>query len=304
MKILFTGASSFTGLWFVQELAKAGHEVTVLFRCSRESYQGLRRERVDKTCSIAVQSVFDCPFGNARFLQVLEEQWDLLCHHGAETRNYKSAEFDVLGAVANNTHGLREVLGRGIKKIVLTGSIFSPGEGAGSDELRAFSPYGVSKGLTKQLFQYYCQQAGVFLSHFVIANPFGPFEEPRYVDYLLRQWLQDKIAEVQTPLYVRDNIPVSLLARAYTGHCMSQEVKAYPSGYVESQATFTERLAQAMRPRLNRPCEYVCAEQTFFAEPVARFNTDPVDRTGWDEEQAWDEMANYYRQRCAVGQPA
>ena len=27
MKILFTGASSFTGYWFVKTLAEAGHEV-------------------------------------------------------------------------------------------------------------------------------------------------------------------------------------------------------------------------------------------------------------------------------------
>lgn len=32
MKVLFTGASSFTGFWFVRELAAAGHDVTALFR--------------------------------------------------------------------------------------------------------------------------------------------------------------------------------------------------------------------------------------------------------------------------------
>ena len=32
MKILFTGGSSFTGMWFIRELAAAGHEVTAVFR--------------------------------------------------------------------------------------------------------------------------------------------------------------------------------------------------------------------------------------------------------------------------------
>ena len=32
MKILFTGASSFTGYWFAKQLASAGHEVFALFR--------------------------------------------------------------------------------------------------------------------------------------------------------------------------------------------------------------------------------------------------------------------------------
>ena len=32
MKILFTGASSFTGFWFARALAAAGHEVVATFR--------------------------------------------------------------------------------------------------------------------------------------------------------------------------------------------------------------------------------------------------------------------------------
>jgi nucleoside-diphosphate-sugar epimerase len=46
MKILFTGASSFTGFWFVRELARAGHEVVATFRKRPEAYpDALRRER-------------------------------------------------------------------------------------------------------------------------------------------------------------------------------------------------------------------------------------------------------------------
>ena len=37
MKILFTGASSFTGYWFVKELAERGHEVTALLRRPAEN---------------------------------------------------------------------------------------------------------------------------------------------------------------------------------------------------------------------------------------------------------------------------
>ena len=46
MKILFTGGSSFTGCWFIQELAAAGHEVTAVFRKSPEEYfEAIRRRR-------------------------------------------------------------------------------------------------------------------------------------------------------------------------------------------------------------------------------------------------------------------
>ena len=45
MRILFTGASSFTGYWFVRELIAAGHEVVAACR-GDSRYEGLRAERV------------------------------------------------------------------------------------------------------------------------------------------------------------------------------------------------------------------------------------------------------------------
>ena len=50
MKILFTGGSSFTGLWFIRELARAGHEVVATFRKRPEQYADeIRRQRVSLT---------------------------------------------------------------------------------------------------------------------------------------------------------------------------------------------------------------------------------------------------------------
>ncbi len=72
--------------------------------------------------------------------------------------NYKSPDFDVTAAVENNTHRLPVVLDllmdKGCRKIVLTGSVFENDEGAGSADLRAFSPYALSKAFTWQLFRY------------------------------------------------------------------------------------------------------------------------------------------------------
>lgn len=298
MKVVFTGSSSFTGLWFLKELITHGHKVTALFRNARESYEGLRAARVDKVCEIVHQAIFDCPFGASPFLNLLKTSpWDILCHHGAEATNYKSADFDLLAAVKSNTHGLQEVLKNEIGKVVLTDSVFAPGEGAGSDDLPAVSPYGLSKGLTTQIFQFYCCQARVPLHRFVIPNPFGPYEEPRFVSYVMRQWLQGAIAEVRYPLYVRDNIPISLLAKCYAEFCEGTEKLIRPSGYIDSQGDFTKRLASEMRKRLGIACEYVCAQQTEFLEPAVRVNTDAIRPIDWNEEQSWDELAAYYQQR-------
>ena len=96
MKILFTGASSFTGMWFVRELAAAGHDLVATFQGNnQESYDGIRRQRVMKLATCA-QTVFGCSFGDERFMNVLCEDgpWDIVCHHAADVTNYKSADFN------------------------------------------------------------------------------------------------------------------------------------------------------------------------------------------------------------------
>lgn len=307
MKILFTGASSFTGYWFVKELINAGHEVTVVFRGSLENYTGTRRQRIDlipKKC----KPVFSCSFGDDRFLEVItkEPHWDLLCHHAADVTNYKSPDFDPVKALANNTHHLKKVLEalkeKQCSKVLLTGSVFEQGEGSGSDGLRAVSPYGLSKGLTSDVFQFYCAITEMKLGKFVIPNPFGPYEEVRFTTFLIQNWLQGKVAPVSSPAYVRDNIHVSLLAKAYLYFAgkLDQTTpfqKFNPSGYPHSQGDFTLLFAAEMRKRLNIPCEVDLQKQTLFPEPQVRINTDILKDLPlhWDETRAWDELADYYR---------
>jgi nucleoside-diphosphate-sugar epimerase len=307
MRILFTGASSFTGAWFVRELAAAGHEVTATFRRVADAYPDpLRRRRVElaaRSCT----PIYGASFGDARFLDIARQgRWDLLAHHAAEVTDYKSLDFDVAGALRANTQGCRAVIealaSTGCRRLLLTGSVFEGGEGAGSQGLPDFSPYGLSKALTAQVFRFHCDRADMRLGKFVIPNPFGPWEEPRYTAYLMRSWLAGTTPSCANPLYVRDNIHVSLLAKAYVRFAEGLEsspgfVRSNPSGYVESQGAFTLRVAAEMRARLALPCPVELKEQHEFPEPRVRINTDLLDgrALGWDESAAWDEMARHYR---------
>src|SRR5437588_2226067 len=220
MRILFTGGSSFTGFWFCRALAGAGNEVVATLTRPLETYEGVRRQRLEQLGK-ACRLVPGVAFGAEPFQQLLKEgaHWDLLCHHAAEATNYKSADFDVHRAVLSNTLNLRAVLARlkaaGCKGVVLTGSVFENDEGAGNEPLRAFSGYGLSKGLTWQMFRFYCGEIGLPLGKFVIPNPFGPWEEPRFTAYLMKTWKQKQKAVVKTPEYVRDNIHMDLLTMAY-----------------------------------------------------------------------------------------
>ena len=219
---------------------------------SGSTVNGVRR------LSSAAEIVETAPFGSDRFFALAKVGgYDILCHHAAQVATIP-ASISTLRALAQNTANLRAVLetlrNGGLKGAILTGSVFEQNEGAGEAPLVAFSPYGLSKGLTADVFRHRCREAGVRYAKFVIPNPFGPLEEPRFCAYLIRAWKKGEVARVNTPLYVRDNIHVSLLAAAYvkfageiaSGACRD---RLSPSGYVEAQGAFAERFAAAMRPR-------------------------------------------------------
>lgn len=312
MKILFTGSSSFTGFWFVKELVQAGHEVFAIFQGSSENYSGVRKERIKQISNIC-SVYFDCSFGSESFFSLVNSQnhWDCLCHHAACVTDYKSSDFDILRALHQNTFKLKGVLERlkekQCSKVVLTGSIFEQDEGQGTLPLRAFSPYGLSKGLTSDVFAYYCEVHQFNLGKFVIPNPFGPYEDPRFTAYLMKNWLNHLPAQVETPAYIRDNIPVSLLAKSYVSFVNSLDSKPgfkrfAPSCYAESQGLFAQRFASHVQSRSNLACELILKPQTVFTEPEARVNTDQLDwkSLGWDESKSWDDLVRYYLQSQGV----
>jgi UDP-glucose 4-epimerase len=245
MRILFTGASSCTGYWFVRELVAAGHQVIAACR-GVGSYEGVRAARMEMVRAMC-ETHFDCRFGSEAFLALVRGTpggLDVMCHHGAEVADYRSPDFDPYRAAATNLFGLPAVMralkDRGCGRLVLTGSVFEQNEGVGSAPLRAFSPYGLSKGLTAAAAEFYAGREGFTFEKFVIPNPFGPYEVPPFTAYLMRTWLQRETATVQTPRYVRDNIPVTLLAKAYAGFIASPPApgavrRLNPSCYPESQ---------------------------------------------------------------------
>lgn len=305
MKILFTGGSSFTGMWFIQELVSAGHSVTAIFPRKQEAYFGLRKDRIESITS-EIDAVYSVAFGSSEFIDLIESnEWDLLCHHAADVTNYKSASFDVISALENNTKNLRNVL-KALKKqkchkVLLTGSVFEQHEGSGTEELRAVSPYGLSKGLTAEIFRFFCEQEGLSFGKFVIPNPFGPFEEPRFTTYLIKSWLEGRVPEVSTPDSIRDNIHVALLAKMYRFCAESMNdttgyIKWNPSGYQESQGVFAQRFAFEMESRFSVPCPLILQTQINFSEPKIRINTNDIDPKMFklNEESAWDQLAQFY----------
>ena len=150
MNVLLTGASSFTGFWFARALVAAGHRVIPPLRGRVDGYEGVRGERAKRLAGL-VTVIEGCPFGSAAFLSlVCGDAWDLFAHHGAATANYRSADFDVVGALAENTSGLPALLrsfqeagGRGV---LLTGSVFEQDEGVGNAPIGRLLPLWLIQG--------------------------------------------------------------------------------------------------------------------------------------------------------------
>ena len=307
MNVLLTGASSFTGHRFAKELSRDGHMVTGLFqRENAESYSGLRGRRLADFQTFA-EPKFGISFGTPEFLKFVSQgSWGVYCHHGADVTDYKSEDFDAVNALRSNTLQLRNALKilseTGCLKVAVTGSVFEGGEGAGSEGLPHFSPYGLSKALTWQFFEFEAARAGLTLGKFVIPNPFGPLEEPRFVRYLMKTWFEGREAQVMTPDYVRDNIHVGLLARDYVHFLEGLPnvpgiVRRNPSGIVGEQGAFAQRVAREMRARLKWECGLELGKQTTFDEPKIRINTDPalLRHPFWNEVEAWDQLAEFYQ---------
>jgi UDP-glucose 4-epimerase len=312
MKVLLTGASSFTGYWFAEALLGAGHDLVAPLRGSLQSGSDWRRAERIRRLKGKVELITDCAFGSPRLLEIVHGRgFDVLCHHAAETADYRNPDFDIAGAVARNTFNLRAVLKgmceRGLQGVVQTGSFFEHNEGAGSQPLAAFSPYGVSKGLTADVVRYRCHEIGLRYGKFVVPHPIGPLEQPRLGAYLAKTWKSGGVAQIGTPTYVRDNIHVSLLSASYARFVDDTARapllrKVNPSGYVETQGAFVERLAREVGHRLSIECRVQLMTQKDFSEPLVRLNTEPAASLmeSWSEGQAWDEYAQWFRDLFAV----
>jgi UDP-glucose 4-epimerase len=304
MRILLTGISSFTGLWFARALTAAGHQVTAPLR-SHAYDDPLRKARAEEAAKGAVM-VPAAPFGSEAFMHLVEQGFDVICHHGAEAGNHKSPDFDVAAAVGANTHHAGKVMSlarrTGVQRLVYTGSVFEAGEGRGSEPLRAFSPYGLSKTLTASALQAAADHAGLEAVKFVIPNPFGPHEGQTFQRFVMNAWREGRMVHVSHPNYGRDNVPADLLALAYVRACEGRLGRhVSPSFYAGLTGDFFRRMAAEVGPRTGWACGLDFAGSQSFDEPETRLNLQPLDADdyGWSETAFWDSYAAYYADRAA-----
>lgn len=309
MKILLTGASSFTGFWIAKVLSENGHQIiATLQKSSIDEYDGIRKERLNRLKNL-VQFIPSTSIGSHSFIKSISNfSPDLLALHGHDNTNYRSPHYDKELAVQSALHQMDKILvtlmeSNSGAKVLQTGTYFEQGEGQGDLEESAINPYAASKAAVYKKLEKLCEEYKTPLSKFIISNPFGPFEEGRFTTHLINCWKRDEVAVVKTPSYLRDNIHASALALSYN-HLISKIIdsnqlglRLAPSQYRESQKNFALRFAREISKRSNLSCRLEFMDQKEFPEPKIRFNSDLLqyEKLGWSEDQAWDEIALFYQ---------
>lgn len=306
MRVLLTGASSFTGCWFAEALAAAGAAVTATCRRPAAAYAGLPRMRLDKVLAAGCRLVEGTAFGDGTFLELLRDDgpFDLLCHHGADVGDLRRADYDPLAALAADTRNAAEAMrllaGCGGRGLVVTGSVFEADEGGGDGQ--AVNAYGLAKTLSWQTLRFHAGRHGLAIGRLVIPHPFGPLEKPGFTSSLVRSWLAGRPATVRRPDLVRDFVHVDMLAAAYVELCRDVLARggcqrSTPSGHVGTLLGLAQLFAQELGPRLGRPCELLARPDPGPAtEPSLRVNPGPRSAlaSGWPTGPSWDRYAFYH----------
>lgn len=308
MNILFTGASSFTGFWFAKTLAESGHQVFCTFtQPDAVAYTGIRGLRVRLLVETkGIVPLWGQTIAGLPARTIPTAKWGVFCSHAAEVEDYKSRDFDVPTAVRQNTAGLEALLPwlhqRGCKGILHSGTYFEANEGWGDGEKAAFSPYAVSKGMTWEWVRSHGRESGLAVGKFVMPNPFGPYEERGFTSYLAKSWLGGKIPMVNTPDYVRDNLPVSLMAASYKSAvedmmtAVSGEARFSPSGFVGRQGDFAKIFAARVEAEWKISCPLHLATQQDFSEPMARANSEKGIQDSSALDLFWQSLAEFYQE--------
>jgi UDP-glucose 4-epimerase len=303
MKILFTGASSFTGMHIVEALVAEGHYVVPVFTrdvgFQELGYNGVSFKRVERLMKLCPDKFVNIKFGDHFFVRRLNEGFDAICHHASHgtAHGHGGIDFDVTTALQRNTDNVRNVMDvarqHGVKQFIYTGTYY---EKNGEFD-NPITPYGLSKTLSSEVLKFWAEQNKILFRKFIIPNPFGPFENVRFTTQAVKAWAAGESIKVKTPQYVRDNIHVKLLAQAYVQFMRNMRTIVAPSGYRMSQAAFTHMFASEIGKRLNIATPFEISTQTEFTEPITRVNHhDALSYCDFDEKKAWDELAEYYRE--------
>lgn len=304
MKVLLTGATSFTGAHIARALVDAGFEVAgTLTKRMPEYSDPLVQQR--RGYGRVIEWIESAPIGSPRFLEAVKTvRPDVFINHGADIRNYRSPDFNYLASVSSSLLGAREVCdalaAAGCRRFIHSGSVFEPDEGeaafATKPAAEAISIYGVSKAMVWEPYRFFAAKAGLPVTKIVIADPIGPLENAdRLVPAFVAAWKSGKVPRLTTPTLLRDRVPAPWLARVYAEEARRDApdkpaVRARrPSAYALTNEAFLKLVVEKFSARAKRSLPIDIAP-TPTTEPHKRINTEvlPELKNTLAEDAFWE----------------
>jgi UDP-glucose 4-epimerase len=295
MKIMMTGVTSFSGYWFARQVMMDGHElycVRTPFASDHNSNQWIDMLKLEGFSF----SIFKLDDNKADPMDI-----DLLLLHGSHMQGRKSVDFDISNAVENTVKTSVMIKEKfNTKYVVHTGTFSESNEGVGECPDKAFNPYSQSKSLI------YAANCEIFSSipilKYVMPNPFGEYQRNNLFSYLEACWKGNLIPNISNPGYIRDFVPVDLLAKNYatvvykfaTGEIDFK--KYYPSYYVMSNKDMAELYAHKLSENSSTKYNISVSEQTLYDEPRIRINLSLATEFAkdWDSNSFWKKLTESF----------
>jgi UDP-glucose 4-epimerase len=296
-RVLFTGLSSFTGYWFTEKLAEKGYKVVGCLSHNKSYYNSDQTKRLNQANSnIRIEQ--NASFGSENFLQLISDfKPEVFSFHHALVTGYKDPSFNVENAISNNLNNYPEVIKRltesGCKQIIMTRSIFEKGLGK-TDVESDISPYGHSKRKTFETFSQAVPK-DIKLRSFVICNPVGRYEGNNLTSYLIKCWIEGKLASLMQPKLVRDFVPIDLLSNSYAQFIGANEQMIIPSHLPVSNYEYARKLGDITRKLKNIQTPIDTTNEKYDQnEAFVRTGIDKVDFTSKDQEELfWEEFVDH-----------
>jgi nucleoside-diphosphate-sugar epimerase len=291
--VVMTGASSFTGYWFCKSLIEEGYKVTCFFTQTKKNYSALKKERINLLYKYKKNfiPIFNAKMGSKKFLKSISSIKNFIfIHHGAYTIDYNSNKFDLLKAINDNNQNINLMFDifkkNSVNKLIYTSTIFQGGKKNKPENL-----YGLSKDITQQIFKYICETNKIKFKKFIIANPFGPFEEKRFLHYVLNSWKHKKTVEVKRPKDVVDYVQVQHLANQFVKFIKTNQTSFDLSQFSNSNLYFLKKIKRMIIQK--NPLECKIKHKNIKCE-FNRINSTKIKINKSIEKKYWSEYFTYY----------
>ena len=282
-KIIFTGASSFTGYHFIRELNEKNIKVNILFSFKRENIKYFNYNKIIRIKYLMSNNncFYDCTYGNKKFIKILLgfKNIDYFCHHFAYTKDYNNNKFDFFKSIKINTNNCEEIISilkkKNLKKYIYTGSYFEPKLEKKMDT--KIGLYGISKKISGDILKIFSDKINLKFIKFIIPNPFGELEdENRLPTIITNTWKKGDCFEIRFPMYIRDYIPVSILRKLYFNFIFSskRENTFNPSFAIISNLKFISSLSIQIKKKTGLECKFISKKGLNYSEPLIIKNSN------------------------------